>query len=112
MLTITVNLYTFEELIEKAKQKAIEEHRIFLLESMQPDDFISGEPEYDTPEELQKAYNAEYDYYLFNDDPIIESIECNEYYFYADGTLASVINNICKKEMTVITHGQETVIKY
>ena len=89
---IEICLYSFDELSEKAKEKAINDHRAFLLEEMQPDDFISGDPEYDTPEELQKCYESEYDYYLFNDDPIIESIECNDYMFLKSGELAHTIH--------------------
>lgn len=79
---IMIKLYTLDELSEQARKKAIEEHRQFELSIMTPEDFISGVPEYDTEEELQKAYDAEYDYYLMNDEPIIENIEANNYYFY------------------------------
>lgn len=95
---IIINLYSFDELNDNAKEKAINDHRMFLLEIMQPEDFISGDPEYDTPEELEKAYNSEYDYYLFNDDPIIESIECNEYLFFENGELARTIHYCGKHE--------------
>ena len=49
MYNFNINLYTFAELSANAKAKAIEEHRRFLLDDMQPEDFISGDPEYDTP---------------------------------------------------------------
>ena len=91
---IMIKLYTLDELSENARQKAIEEHRQFELSIMSPDDFISGCPEYDTEEELQKTYEAEYDYLLMNDEPIIENIEANNYYFYEDGTLAAVTEYI------------------
>ena len=89
---ITIKLYSFSELSEKAKRKAIEEHREFELSAMQPDYFISGVAEYDTPEKLQKIYEAEYDYYLMNDEPIIENIEANDYLFFEDGKLASTVH--------------------
>lgn len=89
MKTISINIYSFSELGEKAQRKAVDEHREFLLSVMRPEDFISGCPEYDTPEELQKEYESEYDYYLMNDDPIIESIEVNGYMFYANGDIYS-----------------------
>jgi hypothetical protein len=82
-----IYVYKFEELEEHAKNKAIYEHRNFLLSIMTPNDFISGDPQYDTEEELQKAYESEYNYYLFEDEPIIESIECNDYNFTSDGEL-------------------------
>ena len=56
---IMVKLYALNELSENARQKAIEEHRQFELSIMSPNDFISGCPEYDTEEELQKAYEAD-----------------------------------------------------
>ena len=90
MIETIIHLYQFDELQERAQQKAIQDHREFLLSTMQPSDFISGCPEYDTPEELQKQYESEYEYYLFNDEPITESIEINEYYYFFDGTLANV----------------------
>ena len=89
MIETTIHLYPFNELQEKAQEKALQDHREFLLSTMHPSDFISGCPEYDTPEELQKQYESEYDYYLFNDDPIKESIEINDYYFFFDGTIAN-----------------------
>lgn len=89
MKKVTINLYSFDELTEKAKEKAIDDHRSFLLSVMCSDDFISGCPEYDTNEELQKAYEAEYEYYSMNDEPIIESIQCNEYDFFSNGELAT-----------------------
>ena len=91
---IMIKLYTLDELSEQARKKAIEEHRQFELSIMTPEDFITGDPEYDTEEELQKSYDAEYDYYLFNDEPIIENIEANGYYFYEDGEMANVTEYI------------------
>lgn len=86
---IAINLYSFEELSEKAQNRAIREHRDFLLSVMQPEDFISGDSEYDTPEQLSEQYDNEYNYVLSNDAPVVESIEANEYLFYADGAIAN-----------------------
>ena len=88
---ITIKLYSFEELGAIAQQKAIHEHRRFMLDIMQPSDFISGEDKYDTPEQLQAQYNAEWDYVAENDEPVIESIEANEYLFYDSGDLAHIV---------------------
>jgi len=90
-VNVKINLYSFNELSEEAKQKAIEEHRNFELSSMQPNDFISGDPEYDTEEEIQKTFDAEYKYYEMNDEPIIENIEANDYLFFENGELASCV---------------------
>lgn len=89
MKTININIYNFDELNDKAKNRAVDDHRNFLLSIMRPNDFISGDPEYDTPEELEKTYQSEYEYYLMNDEPIIESIEINEYMFYSNGEIYS-----------------------
>jgi hypothetical protein len=108
--TVNFNLYELHELDEQAREKAIEEHRRFMLEIMRPDDFISGDPEYDTPEELQKTYEAEYDYILMNDDPVIESIEINEYLFFEDGELANVCSyygGLRAGETWLKVHGKE-----
>lgn len=105
MTTATINLYTFQELTENAKHRAIEEHRNFLLSVMQPDDFISGDPDYDTPEELEKSYKAEYDYILFNNDAVIESIEINDYLFFYNGELANISQTAT--ETTLDFYGQK-----
>ncbi len=89
---ITIKLYSLSELGDKAKRKAIEAHREFELSIMKPDDFISGVAEYDTPEELQKTYEAVYVYYLMNDKPIIENIEANNYLFFENGKLAPTVH--------------------
>lgn len=88
-VNVAINLYSLDELSEKARARAIEEHRRFLLDMMSPEDFISGDPEYDTPEQLSAVYESEYDYILFNDDPVVENIEANDYLFFGDGGLAN-----------------------
>ena len=93
---IDLNLYSIDELSGNAKQKAIEDHRTFLLYDMRPEDFISGDPTYDTPDELEKAYNSEYEYYSMNDEPIIDSIQANDYLFFIDGSMANVTYHIDK----------------
>lgn len=85
MISISINLYHFEELPETAKERAIMDHRGFLLSVLSPEDFISGDPAYDTPEKLEEAYRDEYDYYIENDEPIIDSIEANDYLFCYNG---------------------------
>ena len=96
---ITINLYELDELSAKARERAIREHRDFMLSTMQPEDFISGDPEYDTPEQLSEQYDSEYDYVLFNDDPVVESIEINEYLFFADGAMANTTTFCGKHEL-------------
>ena len=96
MKKVTINLYEFKELNEKAKQKAIDEHRTFLLYIMSENDFICGESEYDTPERLHETYLSEWNNIAYNDQPVIENIESNEYYFFADGNFAGV-TKYCEK---------------
>ena len=112
---ITIKLYSFSELNEKAKRKAIEAHREFMLSVMAPDDFITGIAEYDTPEELQKTYEAQYDYYLINDEPIIENIEANDYLFFANGELAPTVRYCGAHPLSGETHfvfnGADYIIK-
>ena len=112
---ITIKLYSFSELNKKAKRKAIEAHREFELSIMQPDDFISGVAEYDTPEELQKTYEAQYDYYFMNDEPIIENIEANDYLFFENGELAPTVHycggHPLRGETHFIFNGVDYIIK-
>lgn len=115
MLQLTINLYTFSELSEKAKEKAIEDARQFLLSIMHPTDFISGDPEYDTHEKLTEQYTAEHDYYCFNDEPILEYIEANDYIFYYNGDLCHTVT-FCGQhpragEMDITIHGETFTIK-
>jgi hypothetical protein len=103
MKKVTIILYSFDELNENAKKKAIESQREFELSVMRKEDFISGDPEYDTEKELRKAYNAQYAYYEQNDEPIIESIEANDYLFFSDGELANCTTYVGKHEKAGIT---------
>lgn len=87
LYTKVIGVYKFNELSVDARNKAIDDHRCFLLSIMRPEDFISGDPKYDTLEELQKTYEAEYAYYEANDDSIIECIEANDYDYYENGEI-------------------------
>jgi len=110
---ITLPLYELSELTERAREKAIQHQREFLLEIMCPNDFISGDPEFDTPEQLQRQYEDEFEYYAWNDEPIIESIEANEYLFYADGSMAHVVEYVAgplKGKTILKIHGTEFAI--
>ena len=114
MYNFNINLYTFAEISADAQAKAIEEHRRFLLDDMQPEDFISGDPEYDTPESLEEQYNNEYFYVLENDDPVIESIEANEYLFYESGAMAWIkykFPNHETREMYVHHDGRDILLE-
>lgn len=85
MLELKIKLYSFHELGQEAQTRAIEDHRRFMLETLEPD-FIDGVTDWNDPEKMT-MYNEEYKYLLMNDEPIIENIEINEYTFFADGEL-------------------------
>ena len=75
MKKVTISLYEFRELNEKAKEKAISQHEAFLLDMGQQVEGENGElvTEYlDTIEQ----------------EEVIDSIEANEYLFFFDGSLA------------------------
>ena len=76
MKTVTINLYSFSELNDAAKEKAIFEHGAF-LDSM-PDDYENEDG------------NLVSEYVDHTEEEIIESIEMNEYLFFADGDMANV----------------------
>ena len=98
---ITIKLYSFSELNEKAKRRAIEEHREFELNIIELNDFENG--------------IAEYDYYAENDEPIIEIIEANDYLFFANGELANTVrycgNHPLAGEIHFIYNGTDYLIK-
>lgn len=71
MKTVTINLYSFNELNEDAKELAIQEHANFLVNA---NDFGSVDELGQTEE--------------FTEDEVIENIEANDYLFYYDGELA------------------------
>jgi len=77
MKTVTINLYSFNELSEQAKEKAIYEHETFLLSIGQECENEHGEMEAIFTDSIERS-------------EVIESIEANEYYFFADGDLAQV----------------------
>ena len=77
MKTVTINLYSFDELSNKAKQVAIEEHNDFLR---------SEEEESYTREEVE------------------ESILINEYYFYSNGQFATTVSYTGKHEKSGETY--------
>lgn len=107
-----INLYSFDELNDKAKDKAVTLHRNFLMNDMIPEDFITGNEEWDTPELLQEAYDKQFEY-LQDDEPVIESILANEYLFYSDGSLARCVSYCGKHEKagtTELTIGNDVYV--
>ena len=87
---ITIKLYAFAELSLKAKQRAIEEHRKFTLDELSPSDYADMAKDSGKP--ANALYELDYEYYLMNDEPIIENIEANEYLYFEDGEMAHVVH--------------------
>lgn len=79
-----INLYKFNELEKKAQEKAIFEHRQFMLETLCFDDFDG------TDEQKEYAYNEMYADIEEDDNLVIDNIIANEYLYFIDGTLAHV----------------------
>ena len=86
MVEIKIHLYQFAELSDTAKVKAIMDHRVFMINTLEPD-YIDGVTDWNDPEKMQMYYD-ELDYLNENDEPIVESIEANEYLFFNNGALA------------------------
>lgn len=77
MKTVKINLYSFNELNDTAKEKAI-------FEAL---DFLDNEPiEYEEESGEMKSKYVEH-----SETDAIEFIEANEYYFFSDGEQAHVI---------------------
>jgi hypothetical protein len=76
MKTATINLYQFSELSKEAKQLAFNEHEEFLLSVGQECENEDGEMVTEYEETIDEKI-------------VIESLEINAYYFFADGKLAS-----------------------
>ena len=74
MKTVSINLFSFNELNEKAQEKAILEHSDFL--GSVP---VEVENENGEMEEIYEDYSKE---------DVIDNILSNKYIFFEDGTLA------------------------
>ena len=90
MKQVTINLYSFNELSEQAKQKAINEHMDFLLNE--------GEMQENEAGVLETVYYDE-----IPENEVIESIEANDYVFFQDGSLAHCTTYTGKHEKAGIT---------
>ena len=88
MIKFEIKLYTLAALPEKSRARAINEHRYFMLDTLQPD-FIDGITDWNDPEKME-MYHDEYEYIEMNDEPVIENIEINEYFFFYSGELVNV----------------------
>lgn len=77
MKHVTINLYSFNELQGKARERAINEHTEFLEgEGM--------ESENEEGELIREDYTP-------TEDEVIDNIEANDYIYFEDGSLASCV---------------------
>ena len=101
MKTVSINLYSFNELSNEAKEKAIFEHADFLQSIGQEVENEAGELVTEYADEIDRA-------------EVIDSIECNEYLFFADGDMAHCVTYTGKHPRTGETefkfHGQTITI--
>jgi hypothetical protein len=79
---VEIPLYTIDELEESAREKAIREHREFLLCVSDASDF----------EDNNSAYLEWFNDVESNDEPVLESIRINEYLFFENGEFAEVVD--------------------
>ena len=89
----TINLYEYDELNEEAKNKAFEEHEIFLREnpSIYEDEDENGD--------IIEKYNNMDEWTLQEIKEYVEhSIRINEYLFYSTGELARTLYYTGKHE--------------
>jgi len=91
---IVVTLYTHHDLEEQAYMKAISERREYLKASLAPEDFINGYPAHDTPENLQKEYQHQYDIIDNYDDFIEDDMDATHAFYYEDGSLAPTVTYV------------------
>lgn len=75
MTQVTISLYSFSELNEAAKEKAIIQHAGFM--ALLPE-LVENE-----------AGEMDEDYVDYSRDDVIENIQINEYLFFHDGSLAN-----------------------
>ena len=101
MTQVKISLYSFAELSDKAKQRAINEHMNFLLSEGYQEENEAGE--------FVTVYRNE-----MEEDEVIENIELNEYLFFEDGKLAHCVTYTGGHEKAGTTelffHGQIIVL--
>lgn len=110
MINLTIKLYSFSELNAAAKRKAIDDHRQFLLNELWGEYArLSAHGD-----ENDEEYDERYAYIEKHDEYIIEEIEANEYFYFANGDLCSCCTYVAgpKKGTTEIKiHGETYVIQ-
>ena len=82
MKTVSINLYSFSELNDNAKNRAIDEHR----------DFMQS-----IPHEYQNEHGElVFECTKYTKAEVIDNIEANEYLFFANGILADTVKYVGK----------------
>lgn len=80
MQNITITLYSLNELNKEAKNKAIAEHKEFLIDTFSDD-------LYDASYNMTRSKYAK----QLTKADIIENIEINDYFFFSNGKQAHVV---------------------
>jgi uncharacterized membrane protein len=95
MKKVTIELYSINELNKEAKQKAINEHKSFLIDSYDDGMF----------DESFDMTRSKYAKQLLKDE-IIGHIEINNYLFLKNGEMAHTLqymkNNKCEKHVFIL----------
>lgn len=85
-INVEIQILSFDELSQQAKEKAVLEHLSFLSS-------------------IQDPYQGEF--YEIDDQDVIDSIRLNKYLFYSDGSLADVIHYKGRQQRSgkiILTH--------
>ena len=89
-----INLYSYDELDEGAKEKAFNEHEEFLRETPQTYEDDEGNEKYDNMNKWTQEDIREY---------VEDSIKINEYLFFENGEMANITHFTGKHEKTGTT---------
>lgn len=80
MKTVSINLYSFSELNDNAKNRAIDEHRDFMQSF---------------PDQCENEFGElVFEYADYTVAEVIENIELNEYLYFANGILADTVQYV------------------
>lgn len=92
MKLVTIELFSINELAKECKNKAIQDHKIFMLDTYDNDMF-------DESFNMTKSKYAK----SLTKSEIIEDIEANEYLYFSNGELAPTIQ-YCGKHIRAGEH--------
>ena len=91
-VNVEITLYNFEELDFFSKERALADHRQFMIETLSESDF-------DFPGDYDSSI-AEIE---INNEYVIENIQANEYWYFMDGDIAPTVKYTGKHAKKGIT---------